>query len=209
MRSWLYGIYYRNLTVDNVAQPLSWRIAGSRFSPQADRRNSHDLSPVLALGVQFTSRCVGLSTGHTKGLVKPPKIIVIKLLRIVVYLWTSPTTLAGCLLLVPTLCTGGRCRVVDGALEVWGGFTTFFLKHCTLLKGGATAMTLGHIVLARDEMAHDLTRSHERIHVKQAEQWGPLFLPAYGMASLIALLRGKRPYRDNYFEREAYDREGV
>jgi len=140
-------------------------------------------------------------------LIEPARTIVVKPARIVVYLWTSPTTLAGCLLLVPTLCTGGRCRVVDGVMEVWGGFTTFFLKHCTLLKGGATAMTLGHIVLGRDELAHDLTRSHERVHVKQAERWGPLFLPAYGVASLIALLRGQRPYRDNAFEREAYGSE--
>ncbi len=153
------------------------------------------------------SRCVGLSTGYTKCLIEPAKKKVVKLPKIVVYLWTSPTTLAGCLLLIPTLCTGGRCRVVDGVLEVSGGFATFFLKHCTLLKGGATAMTLGHIVLGRDELAHDLTRSHERVHVKQAERWGPFFFPAYGLASLIALLKGQRPYRDNRFEREAYDRE--
>jgi len=66
-------------------------------------------------------------------------------------------------------------------------------------------MTLGHIVVARDELAHNLTRSHERIHVKQAERWGPFFLPAYGVASIVALLRGKSAYRDNCFEREAFD----
>jgi hypothetical protein len=79
-----------------------------------------------------------------------------------------------------------------------------FLRRFTLLPGGASAMTLGHVVLARDPCLADLTRAHERIHVRQAERWGPLFLPAYGVASLIALLRGRRPYRDNRFEREAY-----
>ncbi len=53
---------------------------------------------------------------------KPEARIVIKLARIGVYLWTSPTTLPGVFILVPTLCTGGRCRVVDGVLEVAGGF---------------------------------------------------------------------------------------
>lgn len=124
--------------------------------------------------------------------------------RLVVYLWTSPTTFPGFLLLIPTLCTGGRAQVVDGVLEISGGFASWFLQHCTLLPGGASAMTLGHIVLARDPLTHDLTRSHERVHVRQAERWGPLFLPAYGMASLIALLRGQNAYRDNAFEREAY-----
>ena len=130
-------------------------------------------------------------------MIKPPKIVV--------YLWTSPTTLAGCLLLVPTLCTGGQCRVVDGVLEVWGGFASFFLQHCTLLKGGASAMTFGHVVLARDAFLLELTRSHERVHVRQAERWGPLFIPAYLLSSLALKLRGRDAYRDNPFEREAYE----
>jgi len=131
----------------------------------------------------------------------------VKPFRIVVYLWTSPTSLPGCLLIVPTLCTGGRCRVVDGVLEVSGGFAAWALKHCTLLKGGATAMTLGHVVLARDLESHDLTRTHERVHVRQAERWGPFFLPAYGVASLVALLKGESAYRGNWFEKEAYGDE--
>ena len=138
---------------------------------------------------------------------KPGRAIVVKPTRIVVYLWTSPTTLPGLLLLLPTLCTGGGCKIVDGVLEVAGGFASWFLQHCTLLKGGATAMTLGHIVIARDEAAHDRTRSHQRVHVRQAERWGPFFLPAYGVASLIALAKGQSAYRGNAFEREAYERE--
>ena len=127
--------------------------------------------------------------------------------RFVVYLWTSPTSLAGLALLVPTLCTRGHAKVVDGVLELSGGLSAWILKHCTPLKGGATAMTLGHVVIARDEAAHDRTRRHERAHVRQAEKWGPLFFPAYGVASLIALARGQHFYRDNAFEREAYEEE--
>ena len=95
--------------------------------------------------------------------------------------------------------------MVDGVLEVHGGFVEFFLRHCTVLPGGASAMTLGHVVLGRDEMALELTRPHERVHVRQCERWGIFFLPAYGIASLIALARGGSMYRDNVFEREAYE----
>ena len=55
-----------------------------------------------------------------------------------------------------------------------------------------------------DELTHDLTRTHERVHVRQCERWGPLFIPAYLLASLLIRLRGGRPYEDNPFEREAY-----
>ncbi len=65
-------------------------------------------------------------------------------------------------------------------------------------------MTLGHVVLGRIPSALDVCRDHELVHVRQYERWGPLFLPAYLIASLIALLQGKRAYMDNFFEREAY-----
>jgi hypothetical protein len=69
-------------------------------------------------------------------------------------------------------------------------------------------MTLGHVVLGCDRDALQWSRRHERVHVRQAEKWGPLFFPAYGIGSLIALIRGKRAYRDNPFEKEAYDIAG-
>ena len=72
------------------------------------------------------------------------------------------------------------------------------------LPGGATAMTLGHVVLGVDQEALDLTRTHERVHVRQCERWGPLFLPAYGLASLAAWVGGRDAYRGNRFEVEAY-----
>ncbi len=65
-------------------------------------------------------------------------------------------------------------------------------------------MTLGHVVIARTIELHDLTRTHERVHVRQCERWGPLFVPAYLLASLVQWARGRNPYMDNPFEREAY-----
>jgi hypothetical protein len=124
--------------------------------------------------------------------------------RAIVYLWVFPTTCAGLLFLPFIRMTGGSYQVIDGVLELYGGIVEFVLRRCTLLEGGASAMTLGHVVLGRNREALDGSRQHERVHVRQCERWGPLFLPAYGIASLIAMARGQRAYLDNPFEREAY-----
>ena len=125
-------------------------------------------------------------------------------LRIILYLWVLPTTCAGLLFLPFVRLTGGGYQIIDGVLELYGGMVELFLCRFTLLKGGATAMTLGHVVLGRDRAALQWSRAHERVHVRQCERWGPLFLPAYGIASVFALIRGQRAYLDNSFEREAY-----
>ncbi len=120
----------------------------------------------------------------------------------------APTTAVGLAFLLPTLATGGRACRNGGVLELHGGVTTWFLRSVAgrVLPGGAAAMTLGHVVLGRDPETHDWARDHERVHVRQCERWGPLFLPAYGVASLVAWWRGQDAYRDNRFEREAYGR---
>jgi hypothetical protein len=125
-------------------------------------------------------------------------------MRLLRYLWAAPTTAIGLLFVPLALLSGGRVQVVDGVLEVYGGLCHFCLRRCTLLRGGASALTLGHVVLGRDRTCLHVTRRHERIHVRQAERWGPLFVPAYLVASVVAWLRGGNPYRDNRFEREAY-----
>ena len=125
--------------------------------------------------------------------------------RALVYLWVLPTSLPGLLFLpLVLLSRKGGAQVIDGVLELHGGAVELFLRRCTLLRGGASAMTLGHVVLGRDRRLLDLTRAHERVHVRQCERWGPLFIPAYLLASLLVQLRGGRPYEDNPFEREAY-----
>ena len=123
------------------------------------------------------------------------------LLRFLAYAWASPTTLVGVAALIATLLTGGRARACRGVIEAHGGFATWLMR-----RARASAMTLGHVVLARDPAAHVLSRDHERVHVRQCERWGPLFLPAYALASLAAWARGRHFYYDNRFEREAYGR---
>jgi hypothetical protein len=43
--------------------------------------------------------------------------------------------------------------------------------------------------------------------VRQYERWGGFFPLVYVGASLVVLLSGGDPYRDNPFEREAFGRE--
>lgn len=124
-----------------------------------------------------------------------------RLWRLLARLWALPTTLVGVAAAILTFATGGRGEVIDGVLEIHGGFSTWMLRRV-----GAAAMTLGHVVLAIDTLAHELSREHERVHVRQVERWGPLFLPAYGIASLVAWARGGHYYYDNRFEKEAYGR---
>jgi len=126
------------------------------------------------------------------------------MIRVLRYAWASPTTLFGLAIVALTLVTGGRCKLVEGVLETHGGFATFALRHLTLLKHGASAMTLGHVVLGQTERMLEQTRAHERVHVRQCERWGPLFIPAYVGTSVILWLMRRDAYRDNFFEREAY-----
>jgi hypothetical protein len=100
---------------------------------------------------------------------------------------------------------GGRWRRVDGVLEASGGWLPPLLRLAPL-GGGADAVTLGHVVLGRDEAALARTRAHERVHVRQAERWGPFFVPAYLVIAAWLVVRRRRPYLDHPFEREA--REG-
>jgi len=140
----------------------------------------------------------GLTVGYDRS--------VPSLVSIARYVRTAPTTAIG----VIALCAGLRrvqIRVVDGVLEAHGPALAWMLRNLTLVPGGAAAMTLGHVVIARDAASLESTRTHERVHVRQCEVWGPLFVPAYLVASLLAVARGGHVYRDNPFEVEAYDRD--
>lgn len=95
-------------------------------------------------------------------------------------------------------------RVVDGVVEAHGPAIAWGLRHLTLIEHGAAALTLGHVVLGLDAASLEWTRSHERVHVRQYEAWGPLFLPAYVAFSMWARVRGRHFYFDNPFEMEAF-----
>jgi hypothetical protein len=91
---------------------------------------------------------------------------------------------------------------------VWGGAVTWALRRLAVPGGGAEALALGRVLLALGPDELGRWRAHERVHVAQADRWGPLFLPAYLTASAWALARRRDPYLDNRFEREAYRKAG-
>lgn len=124
--------------------------------------------------------------------------------RIAAYVWTSPNSALGLAIGIILLSFGARGRLVRGVVEVSGGLIGRLLQS-RRVAFPYHAVTLGHVILATDSSAADACRAHEHVHVRQYERWGPFFLPAYFACSLWQLLRGGRCYRDNYFEREAFE----
>ena len=119
------------------------------------------------------------------------------------FAWVSPCSALGFLLALPVLAGGGSARRVAGVLEV--AVRRGCLPERTLLRRlPFAAITLGHVVVGVSTADLDRLRAHEHAHVRQYERWGAAFLLAYPFASLIALLRGGHPYRNNRFEREAH-----
>ena len=118
------------------------------------------------------------------------------------WLWAAPGTLIGLALGLLARASGGEVERRDGTIEVHGGATAGVLRAIGLGRR-IEAIALGHVVLARDAVTLGKWRVHERVHVRQWERWGPLFVPAYLAASLWEGLRGRDPYFANRFEREA------
>ncbi len=114
-------------------------------------------------------------------------------------LWASPATLLGLLLGVLGLATGGSARRAGRTIEFHGGGAAWLLDHLPV-----QALALGHVILGRSAAALDICREHEFVHVRQYERWGPFFIPAYLLCSLVLFVRGRDFYRDNPFEKAAY-----
>jgi hypothetical protein len=120
--------------------------------------------------------------------------------RLLRYLWAVPYTLLGLAVGGMACLFGATARRHHGVIEFYGGRAGAVLAR----PFGVHAMTLGHVILAVDRSALAQLRRHEHVHVRQYERWGPLFVPAYLLSSLVQLLRGRHPYRENHFERQAY-----
>jgi hypothetical protein len=121
-----------------------------------------------------------------------------RVIRALAYTWAAPTTCVGLAAGALTLATGGRVQRRCGCLEFHGGFSRRFAEN-----RGFGAMTLGHVIIGRDEHCLDSCRDHEQAHVRQVERWGAAFIPAYLLASAWAWSRGQHYYLDNWFERDA------
>ena len=118
-------------------------------------------------------------------------------LRWAAVFWAAPTSLIGLALGLVLLPAGARARVVGGVLEITA------LQRPPRRRWPFAAVTLGHVVVATHAAEMQRLRAHERVHVRQCERWGPLFLPAYLLAGAWQWVRGRRAYGDNPFEVEA------
>lgn len=94
---------------------------------------------------------------------------------------------------------GAKTRFSHGVFEVHGGKFAYWM-----MRRGFAAMTLGHVILGFSAARLDQLRPHEHVHVRQAERWGILFIPAYLLAGLWQGLKGRHIYYDNPFELEAF-----
>ncbi len=121
--------------------------------------------------------------------------------RCCLIVWASPGSLLGLCACALAALSGGGVSRVDHTLECHGGLCRWLLDRRPFR---ARAMTLGHVIVGRDLPALIATRTHERVHVRQYERWGPLFIPAYLGWSCYLWLRRLDPYYDNPFEVEAY-----
>ena len=116
------------------------------------------------------------------------------------YLWVAPCTLLGGVAALPALLIGGaRASIVRGVIEISGPPQLAWWARRLPFE----AITLGHLVLARTPQAMARLRAHERVHVRQAERWGPLFFVAYLALGAWQWLRGRGAYADHPFEVEA------
>ena len=123
------------------------------------------------------------------------------------YAWASPATLVGLTLSMVAVATGARPSVVDGIVEVSGGRLQRLIDALpAACRFGA--ITFGHVVICVDAATAAAARAHEQVHVRQYERWGIVFFPLYAASSLVQLVRGRDPYRDNRFEREAFGQPG-
>lgn len=118
------------------------------------------------------------------------------------YFWASPASLIGVFVGLCGLLTGGGWQIRRGALEFHGGAVKWSLSRLWIR---ARAMTLGHTILGCSLNDLEVTRDHEHVHVKQYARWGPFFIPAYLLCSVVLWFRGRNPYLDNPFEVEAYE----
>jgi hypothetical protein len=119
------------------------------------------------------------------------------------YGWAAPYSLAGLLLGGVAMLFGATPRIASGAIEIGGGRLGSLFKRLPP-RVCFSAITFGHVILGVDHTTLAQLRGHEQVHVRQYERWGPFYLPAYLGSSLVQLLRGRNPYRDNHFEKEAF-----
>ena len=125
-----------------------------------------------------------------------------KLRSVFLYLWVSPATAVGLVLALLARMAGATAVIVDGVIEVAGGPLGRVVSTLPT-RFRFNAITFGHVVIGVSHSVLEDCRAHERVHVCQYERWGILFFVLYLGSSALEALRGRNPYWDNHFERQA------
>jgi hypothetical protein len=121
-----------------------------------------------------------------------------RLLRVFSYAWAAPASGVGLLVASIAACGGAKATIVDGVIEV--------VAPRLVRLARINAITLGHVVIGLSPAVLAQCRAHERVHVRQYERLGFFFFPLYAASSAWQWLRGRNPYWENYFERQARER---
>lgn len=116
------------------------------------------------------------------------------------YIWASPATMIGLVLAFMAAVSGGKLSIRNGVVEASGGLGKRLLADKGRLFRGGAAMTLGHVIIARDAACMERSREHEWMHVRQFERWGPFLLPVNWAIAIWLRWRGLDPYLDHPFE---------
>lgn len=138
------------------------------------------------------------------------------LLRALKVLWALPVSIFALPLLPLALAWPlplrfrARWSINNGVLEIESPALSWFLRApwFRALSGGSgfAAATIGHVIIGRDGRCLAACRTHEHVHVRQCERWGPLFPFAYVIAGVVAACKARSLlayYWDNAFEVEA------
>lgn len=126
-------------------------------------------------------------------------------IRLLLWGWVAPNSAIGLFVGTLSLLFGGKAQLVQGCLEFHGPLIRWLLAR--LPPDGVAAMTLGHTIIGQNKPMLAMCRTHEHVHVRQYERWGPFFLPAYLGCSAYLWWQKRDWYRENPFEVEAYAAE--
>jgi len=118
------------------------------------------------------------------------------------YAWASPASAVGLLVALVAVGSGAKVAIVGGVMEVACTRIARWLGRSASLAR-FNAITLGHVVIGVSPAVLAQCRAHERVHVQQYERFGAFFFALYAASSGLQWMRGRSPYWENHFERQA------
>jgi hypothetical protein len=163
----------------------------ARQRAEAQRVRRGELTPAGRVVDDQPQRPYGRLSGRLAGWVpERPRSPMGRFLALV---WAAPLTLVG-----------GGLAVLSGRVPRWDPTLGCLVardvggpSRLALRSVGAQANAVGHVVLASGAEPSPALLAHEAVHVRQAERFGPLLVPAY------LWLGARHGYRDHPLERAA------